>query len=149
MRSLKRLDFSHYITLARKRYNEAILNRNVEAICSFFSIEYHVVTGRGTQSHGIGEQYCRWKTAFQSDPNVLYRRVTRELRFTERLGFAEELGCWVGKYTLDHKIVLVAGVYSAKWQKQASGVWLLQTEVFTSLKMRSYEFLQENSILLS
>lgn len=139
MSRLKSLDYSHYITLARRRYNDAILNRNVEAICSFFSDDYHVVTGRGIQSHGIEEQYHRWKTAFQADPNVLYRRVTRELRLSEQLGFAEELGCWVGKYTLDQKIVLVAGVYAAKWQRQASDLWLLQTEVFTILKSKSYE----------
>jgi hypothetical protein len=29
---------------------------------------------------------------------------------------------------------LVAGVYSAKWQMQKNGKWLIQTEVFTTLK---------------
>ena len=135
---MSRLDYTHYITLARKRYNDAILNRNVEAICAFFSSDYHVVTGRGIQSHGIDEQHHRWEVAFQTDPNVLYRRVTRELRLSEQLGFAEELGCWVGKYTLDQRVVLVAGVYSAKWQRQASDLWLVQAEVFTTLKLKSY-----------
>lgn len=148
MSRLKSLDHTHYITLARRRYNDAILNRNVEAICSFFSVDYHVVTGGGIQSHGIEEQHQRWTSAFQSDSNVLYRRITRELRLTEQLGFAEELGSWVGKYTLDKKIVLVAGVYSAKWLRQANDLWLVQAEIFTTLKFRSCDNLLENSKLI-
>lgn len=119
------------------------------AICSFFTVDYHVVTGRGVQSHGIEEQHQRWEAAFQADPIVRYRRVTRELRVREQLGFAEELGCWVGKYTLDQEIVLVAGVYAAKWQKQADNLWLVQTEVFTMLKFKSYDLERENSKMAS
>lgn len=126
----------HYIRLARKRHNDAILNRNIEVICSFFTFDYHVVTGRGIHSHGIEEQRQRWQAQFQTDPIMLYRRRTRELRLSERVGVAEELGCWVGKYTLDQKIVLVAGVYEANWQKQAEDLWLVQTEVFTTLRSR-------------
>jgi len=136
---LKNSDHRHYIRLARQRYNDAILNRNVEAICSFLAADYHVVTGRGVQSHGIEEQRQRWMAAFQADPMVLYRRRTRELRLSESLGNAEELGNWVGKYTLGQQKFLVAGVYSAKWQRQVSGVWLIQTEVFTTLRSKGYE----------
>lgn len=136
---MKTLDYSHYIILARRRYNDAILNRNVEAICSFFTVDYYVHTGRGIESHGIEEQHHRWRTAFQADPNVLYRRVTRELHLNEQLNFADELGIWVGKYTAHKKIYLVAGIYSAKWQKQATDLWLVQTEVFTTLKSKSYD----------
>lgn len=129
----------HYIRLARQRYNDAILNRDAEAICTFFTADYHVVTGRGVQSHGIEEQRHRWAAAFQADPIVLYRRRTRELRLSERLGGAEELGSWAGKYSLGQQKFLAAGVYSAKWQRQASGVWLIQTEVFTTLRSKGYE----------
>lgn len=125
MSRLKSLDLIHYIALAHRRYNDAILNRNVAAICSFFTVDYHAVTGLGVQFHGIEEQHQRWEATFQVDPIVRYRRVTRELRVRERLGFAVELGRWVGKYTLDQKIVLVAGVYAARWQKQAGDLWLV------------------------
>jgi hypothetical protein len=33
---------------------------------------------------------------------------------------------------------LVAGVYSAKWQRQDDGDWLIQSEVFTMLKSKTY-----------
>jgi hypothetical protein len=136
---LKNSDHTHYIRLARQHYNDAILNRNVEAICSFFAADYHVVTGRGIQSDGIEEQRHRWAAVFQADPIVLYRRHTRELRLSDPLGNAEELGNWVGKYTLNQNFFLAAGVYAAKWQRQVSGIWLIQTEVFTTLRSKGYE----------
>lgn len=136
---MKNFDHTHYIRLARQHYNEAILNRNVEAICSFFASDYHVVTGRGIQSHGIEEQRHRWAAAFHADPIVLYRRRTRELRLNEPLEVAEELGNWAGKYSLNQQEVLAAGVYSAKWQRLESGLWLIQTEVFTTLRSKVYE----------
>lgn len=130
---------SEAIRLIRQHYNEAILNRNVADICSFFTDDYHVITGRGDQYHGLELQYDRWQAAFLADPIMIYRRRTRELRLSALLGGAEELGNWVGKYSFNQKLVIVSGVYSAKWQKQADGLWLIQSEVFTLLKSRTYE----------
>jgi len=134
MSRLTNLDYKHYIRLTRQNYNYAILIRNIEAICSYFTSDYHVVTGRGVQSHGVDEQRHRWTAMFRADPIMLYRRRTRKLRFSEQSKHAEELGSWAGKYSLNQKINLVAGLYSAKWQRQAGGLWLIQSEVFTTIK---------------
>ena len=131
---LKSFDLTHDICLARKRYNEAILHRNVEAICAFYAADYFVLTGRGVQSHGVNEQLRRWSESFRSDPIVYYRRRTTGLSVSKKFACAEELGRWAGKYSLNQSVVLVAGVYSAKWQKQINGNWLVQAEVFTTLK---------------
>lgn len=126
------------IQFARRLYNDAILQRDVEAICSFLTSDYHVVTGRGLQSHGIEEQGRRWQLAFAQDPILLYRRRTKKVHARGMLQYAEELGTWVGKYMVEQKKVsLVAGVYAAKWQKQTNGLWLIQTEVFTTLRALS------------
>ncbi|MES2012454.1 MAG: nuclear transport factor 2 family protein [Pseudomonadota bacterium] len=126
------------IKSTRELYNEAILNRDVDAICSFFTSDYHVITGRGVQSHGIDEQRLRWQEAFSQDPVMLYRRKTKKVHARRVLQYAEELGTWVGKYTAEPKRVsLVAGVYAAKWQKQTNGLWLIQTEIFTTLRALS------------
>lgn len=136
---MRRFDnHDQYIRLARQRCNAAILNRNVKDICSFFTSDYHVVTGRGVQSHGIEEQLLRWTEAFQKDPIMLYRRRTRELHFNDQLDIAEELGSWVGKYSLNQNTTLVAGVYSAEWQLQIDGSWLVQAEIFTTLRSKYY-----------
>jgi ketosteroid isomerase-like protein len=133
---LKSTDCTHAIRLARKRYNDAILHRNVEAICAFFASNYFVMTAQGIQSRGIPEQYQRWSALFDSDPIVYYRRRTRDLRISHQFLCAEELGNWVGKYSLNQNIIFVAGVYSAKWQMQNDGKWLIQTEVFTNLRSK-------------
>jgi ketosteroid isomerase-like protein len=135
---LKTNQHTHAIGQARKRFNAAILMRNVDAICAFFSNDYHIVTARGIQSKGVDEQRRRWSEAFQLDPLLLYRRRTRELRCNERLGVAEELGGWVGRLSSSYQTTLVAGVYSAKWQRQDDGDWLIQSEVFTMLKSKTY-----------
>ena len=122
------------IKLERQQYNAAISSRNVDAICTFLTADYHVLTSAGTQSHGVEDQRRRWAVSFQADPIVLYRRRTRELRLNKPLDVAEELGNWAGKFTLNKQIVLVAGVYSAKWQRQQNGFWLIQSEVFTTLR---------------
>jgi len=128
----------HEIRLLRKQYNAAIKKRDVDAICAFYTQDYHVITSRGVQSNGIDEQRERWRAAFAADPVMIYRRKTRELRLSSPLAEAEEVGNWSGKYSLDQKIVLVAGVYAASWQKQENGAWLIQTEVFTTLRSKVY-----------
>ncbi|MDI1309406.1 MAG: nuclear transport factor 2 family protein [Methylotenera sp.] len=131
---MKKLNHQHEICEARKRYNHAIVRRDVDAICTFFSSDYFVMTGRGIQSQGIAEQHRRWSESFSSDPIVCYRRRTTRLSVSKKFACAEELGRWAGKYSQDQEIILVAGVYSAKWQMLNSGKWLIQTEVFTTLK---------------
>jgi len=134
MSQLHQSEHITYIRMARQRYNEAISRRDADEICTFFTLDYHVVTARGLQSHGLEEQRSRWRAAFEQDPVVLYRRNTKAIRLSEQSGAAQEHGYWAGKYSVDQKIALAGGVYSAKWLKQASGLWLVQTEVFTMLR---------------
>jgi hypothetical protein len=81
---LKSIEHTHAICLARKRYNDAILHRNVDAICTFFASDYFIMTAQGVQSRGIPEQRQRWSASFQSDPIVCYRRRTRDLRISKQ-----------------------------------------------------------------
>ena len=126
------------IRLLRQQYNTAIKNRDVDAICAFYTGDYHVLTGRGVQSHGKEAQRERWSAAFAADPIMLYRRKTRELRLSKPLAVAEEIGNWAGKYSVNQQMLLVAGVFVAGWQRQHNGIWLIQTEVFTTLRSKVY-----------
>ncbi|MDI1360865.1 DUF4440 domain-containing protein [Methylotenera sp.] len=124
------------IKFARRLHNEAILDRDVNAICSFLTTDYYVVTGKGVKSQGIEEQRKRWQAAFAQDPIMLYRRKTKKIHTRNSLKVAEEIGIWTGKYTAEQKkVALVAGVYAAKWQKQTNGLWLIQAEIFTTLRV--------------
>jgi len=136
---MSRLHLSQDITAikaARQRYNKAIVQRNADEICIFLTQDYHVVTARGLQCHGIEEQRQRWHDAFAQDPLVVYRRDTKSIRLNAQSGAAQEQGYWAGRYTLGQQTALVGGVYAAKWLKQASGLWLVQAEVFTMLKLK-------------
>ncbi len=127
-----------HIRMLRQRYNETIRKRNADEICTFLSQDYHVVTARGLQSHGIEEQRKRWSTVFADDPIVIYRRNTKSIRLSERSGAAQEDGYWTGKFLLNQQVTLTGGVYSAKWIKQADGLWLVQAEIFTMLRSRAF-----------
>ncbi len=138
---MSRLNNSEQITRIRQqrqRYNQAISKRNVDEICTFFTQDYHVVTARGIQSHGIDEQRKRWNTVFAEDPVVIYRRNTNGIRLSAQSGAAQECGYWAGKYLFNQQVTLAGGVYSAKWIKQSSGLWLVQAEVFTTLKSKIF-----------
>lgn len=125
---------SNAIRYARERYNQAIVNRDVETIGSLLAPEYHVVTGRSAQSHGVEEQRRRWADLFEKDHAAIYRRIPREIRVNELWGLAEELGNWTGSYSAEMATASASGVYAAKWQRAENGEWLIQVEVFTTLE---------------
>lgn len=138
MSRLSKSEQMAHIRLQRQRYNEAISKRNVDEICAFFTQDYHVITARGLQSHGIEEQRKRWNIVFAEDPVVIYRRNTKGIRLSEESGAAQERGYWAGKYLINQNVTLLGGVYSAKWLKQSNGLWLVQAEIFTMLRCRSF-----------
>src|SRR5437763_362760 len=106
---------------ARERFNMAIKTRDVDAIRSLLSPEYHIVTGRNEQSHGADREAQRWAVRFQTDPTVIYRRTPRDITINEDWGLAEELGNWRGTYTTNGILVHTSGVYAAKWQRAENG----------------------------
>jgi len=122
------------IRTARERFNQAIADHDVAAIEKMLAPNYHLVTGRSAQFHGVAEERIRWAETFAKDSSVVYRRTPREIKVNEAWGLAEELGDWTGTYTAAGQIVHASGVYAAKWQRAAlSGEWLVQAEVFTTL----------------
>lgn len=118
---------------ARERFNDAIKDRDIDAIRSLLAPDYHIVTGRSEQSHGLQEEVRRWTERFRSDPTVIYRRTPREVTINEDWGLAEELGNWKGNFTTHGTLVHTSGRYAAKWQRAEDGTWLIQAEVFTTI----------------
>ena len=125
---------SNAIRIVRERFNEAIAHHDAIAIGRLLAPEYHLVTGRSDQFHGADEEPLRWADVFAKDPTVIYRRTPREIRINENWGLAEELGNWTGSYSAENGMANASGVYSAKWQRAENSEWLIQVEVFTTLK---------------
>ena len=125
---------SETIRNERERFNKAIEEKDAKTIRTLLAPTYHIVTGRSDQNHGADDEAARWASVFQSDPTAIYVRTTREITINEAWGMADELGRWKGSYTLDKKLVNASGVYSAKWQRNTNGDWVLQAEVFTTIE---------------
>jgi len=121
------------IRSARLSFNQAIRDRDVSAISRFFASEYHIVTGRSQQSHGIAAERDSWESIFAIDPSFVCQRDTRELHINQGWGLAEELGDWNCYYTAESEAIHASGVYAAKWQRAVDGSWLIQSEVFTTM----------------
>lgn len=119
---------------ARARFNAAIVERDAAAIGRLLAPGYHIVTGRSDHSHGASAEQAKWKERFAADPTVSYLRTPREVRVNEAWGLAEELGDWAGSYAIAGAAAKASGVYSAKWQRTVDGRWLLQAEVFTTMR---------------
>ena len=125
---------SDLIRSAREVFNTAIAEKNAKAIRPLLAPSYHLVTGRSDQFHGADEEEIRWAELFQSDPTAVYRRTPREITTNEAWGIAEELGNWQGEYSINGNLVGASGVYAAKWQRTQQSNWVLQAEVFTTIK---------------
>jgi ketosteroid isomerase-like protein len=121
------------IRSARHAFNQAIREKDVDAIEHFFAPEYHIITGRSQQSHGIEAERDLWQSIFDSDPGFYCQRDIRELRINSDWGLAEELGNWNCYFTGQGQPVHASGVYAAKWQRNTDHQWLIQSEVFTTM----------------
>jgi ketosteroid isomerase-like protein len=121
------------IRAARERFNIAIEYKDAEAIRALLAPEYHIVTGRSVQTHGVEDATARWAEVFRTDPVATYTRAPREITVNEDWGIAEELGNWHGRFTTDGELVQASGVYAAKWHCKENGEWVLLVEVFTAL----------------
>ena len=121
------------IRATRTAFNQAIRDQDVDTIVRFFAPEYHIITGRSQQSHGIEAERDLWASIFASDPDFYCQRDIRELRINGGWGLAEELGDWNCYFTVEGLAVHASGVYAAKWQRAVGGDWLIQSEVFTTM----------------
>jgi ketosteroid isomerase-like protein len=125
---------SDLIRSAREAFNLAIAEKDSKRIRQLLATSYYLVTGRSDQFHGADEEEIRWADLFQSDPSAVYRRTPREITANDSWGIAEELGNWQGEYSLNGVLVRASGVYAAKWQRTKQGNWVLQAEIFTTIK---------------
>ena len=134
VRSEPGADSAAAVRKAREAFNQAIARKDAAGIGALLAPTYHIVTGRSDQFHGSAEEMKNWADRFRSDPAMTYRRTPREVTVNEAWGLAQEVGDWAGRYTAAGGPAAASGVYAAKWQRAVDGRWLVQAEVFTTLK---------------
>jgi ketosteroid isomerase-like protein len=121
---------------ARRASNEAIRAHDADAVASFFTDDYNLVSPN-LQITGRAET-ATIREADRSAPDVVYVRTPREIGFYTPWGMAYEIGTWEGSWTESGQVE-IGGTYLAKWQN-VSGRWLIRAEVFvpTHCKGSSY-----------
>jgi len=116
------------IRRARQASNEAIRAHDAEAVASFFTDDYSLVSSANLQVTGKEQNRANLAKQFEDRPDVVYVRTPRELGFYEPWGMAYEIGTWEGSWSAGGR-VRIGGAYLAKWQK-VSDRWLIRAEVF-------------------
>jgi ketosteroid isomerase-like protein len=116
------------IRRARQASNEAIRAHDDEAVASFFTDDYSLVSSANLQIAGKDQNHENFAKQFEERPDVVYVRTPRELGFYTPWGMAYEIGAWEGSWRESGRIE-IGGTYLAKWYK-VSGRWLIRAEVF-------------------
>ena len=116
------------IRRARQASNEAIRAHDADAVASFFTEEYSLVSSVNLQIAGRDKNRENLAKQFGERPDVVYVRTPREIGFYTPWGMAYEIGTWEGSWTESGRVE-IGGTYLAKWQN-VSGRWLIRAEVF-------------------
>ncbi len=126
------------IRRARAASNEAIRAHDADAVASFFTDDYSLVSSVNLQIAGREKNRESLAKQFRDRPDVVYVRTPREIGFYPPWGMAYEIGTWEGSWTESGRVE-IGGTYLAKWQK-VSDRWRIRAEVFvpTHCKGTSY-----------
>ncbi len=116
------------IRTARAASNEAIRAHDADAVASFFTEDYSLVSSANLQVAGRDENRVSLANQFRERPDVVYVRTPREIGFYTPWGMAYEIGTWEGSWTESSRVE-IGGTYLAKWQK-VSDRWRIRAEVF-------------------
>jgi ketosteroid isomerase-like protein len=116
------------IRRARAASNEAIRAHDADAVASFFTDDYSLVSSVNLQITGKEENRASFARQMEARPDVVYVRTPREIGFYAPWGMAYEIGTWEGSWTESGRVE-IGGTYLAKWQR-VSDRWLIRAEVF-------------------
>lgn len=120
----------------RVAFNEAIANKDIEAVAATMHENIILVTGTASEVFtGRAVQRSLWQKDFESPGRAVYVRTTDCVRVSEVFPVALETGRWrgvsEGQAEKSGAGSFAAGVYAAKWRR-VDGTWLLEAEIFAT-----------------
>jgi ketosteroid isomerase-like protein len=118
------------ILAQREASNQALRAFDDELNASFSTEDALITTGAGTLISGKKEliKYIQESTG----PRMYWIRTPDEVLVNPKTMLAWETGTWKG-YVEGSDEAVVGGKYSAQWTK-ASGIWLIQSQLFVALE---------------
>jgi len=120
------------IRAARNASNEAIAKKDVGAMSSLWTSDYHIITSRNSEMSGRVANRERFAAEFANKPDVLYVRTPETIQVFSQWNMAAETGKWVGHWTEKGQLIELTGTYFAKWHK-VDDRWQIRAEVFVPL----------------
>ena len=118
------------IRAARKRSNEAIAARDLDALADSWTEDVHVVTSRSAEASGREAERAAFEAQFRDRPDVLYVRTPERIEVFVAWRMASEAGTWEGRWTEPDGVVSIGGTYFAKWHRSEDGRWRIRAEIF-------------------
>lgn len=120
------------IRLRRASFNQALADRDVNAIAPFLAQNAVLVTGTDSAVLACRKaQLQAWKREFSAPSPTLYLRTTDSIIASPVEPVALEHGQWKGTDTATGH-VLASGSYAAKWRLIAS-LWVIEAEIYLTL----------------
>lgn len=120
------------IHAARKAFNEAIANHDIETMRSFLAEDYVITISTGQIERSRDAHIKSFALHFEQYPDVVYIRNPAEIKISEVYPLAIEHGSWVGSKTNASGILKNGGDYTAAWKKTENG-WVIYSELFVAL----------------
>ena len=109
----------------REQSNQAILNRNVDAVCGIYTDNIIVISAEGSGLIGKETMVRAWNKIFNGE-KVLFARKLEEIIVSKSGEMAWESGVW------EYSDGGPGGNYSAMWVK-VDNQWKTRSELFVSL----------------
>lgn len=122
------------VRAARDWYNRAIARRDANAIAALFTPDYHAVFGRGAHIEGVEAARDDWIEEFRTNGPASCIRTADRVTVNDDWGLAHERGHWQCRATVNSAVARPSGRYTAKWERDVTGRWRVQAELFTTLQ---------------
>lgn len=116
----------------REKSNQALANRSLEEISSFWTEDILITTGNGTLLAGKEKIKGFLQDVYQKMPEVVYERTALDLKINEKKGLAWESGTWIGYHVGKKESAVARGNYSAMWTEEGAG-WKIKSQLFVEL----------------
>lgn len=115
------------IRASRIRTNELIASHDLKGLSRYWLRDYIRIAGNGNITMGKDSSLAYWDKFFKTQPDVYYKRTTKEVIISDNGLLAWESGTWEGFNTKSK-----GGSYAAMWSKQ-DNIWKLQSELYVTL----------------
>jgi uncharacterized protein (TIGR02246 family) len=126
-------DDEQAIRLLRADFNRAIAAHDASALPKFWREDVHVTTGAGRQLQGRDAVRAAFEAIFADATFITYTRTSNGIELSASGVRAAESGHWLGQWKKADGTMEWRGTYMAMWRKE-KGQWLVQSELFVSLK---------------